>query len=217
MLFSQRASSFSGRVDNVFLLTLIVSAIVLFGITSLMVYFVIRYSRRRHPQPVNVSESTPLEISWTLATTVLFLAMFVYGWTNYEYMRNAPRDAMVIDVTARQWSWSFKYPNGKVTPDLYLALGRPVKVLLRSADVVHGFYIPEFRVKQDVVPGTVNFAWFTPELLGTFDLECTVICGPGHAHMLAKVYVAPESTFKQWYFGPPDAPPPNAATDRSAN
>ena len=217
MIFSQPASSFSGRVDNVFLFTLVLSVVFLVGITATMIYFVWRYSRHRHPQPENVAENTALEITWTVIPTLLFLAMFLYGWTNYEYMRNAPRDAMVIDVTARQWSWSFKYPNGKVTPDLYLALGRPAKVLLRSADVVHGFYIPEFRVKQDVVPGVTNFAWFTPELLGTFDLECTVICGPGHAHMLAKVYVAPEAAFKQWYFGPPDAPPPNAATDRSAN
>jgi cytochrome c oxidase subunit 2 len=216
MPWTQPASSFSGKVDDVFLYTLILSAFFLIGITSAIVYFVIRYSRRRHPQPEKVEESLALEIAWTVTPTVLFLTMFVYGWTNYEYMRDAPRDAMLVDVTARQWSWSFKYPNGKVTSDLYLALDRPVKALLHSADVIHGFYIPEFRVKSDVVPGTTNFVWFKPELLGTFDLECTVICGTGHAHMLAKVYVVPEERFKQWYFGPTDAPLPIPAISRSA-
>jgi cytochrome c oxidase subunit 2 len=208
MPFREPASSFSGRVDDVFLFTLVLSVVFLVGITATIVYFVIRYSRRRHPKAVSVEENTPLEIAWTAIPTVLFLTMFVYGWTNFAYMREAPRDAMVIDVTARQWSWSFKYPNGKTTLDLYLALGRPVKVLLHSVDVVHGFYIPQFRVKQDVVPGMTNFAWFQPELVGSFDLECTVICGPGHAHMLAKVYVVPEERFKEWYFGPADAPLP---------
>ncbi len=208
MPFAQPASNIGGRVDDVFLYTLALSVIVLVGITGLVVFFVVRYARRRHPQPVNVSENTPLEISWTVGTTVLFLTMFFYGWTNFEYLRRPPRDAMVIDVTARQWSWSFRYPNGKTTPDLYLALNRPVEVLLHSADVIHGFFIPAFRVKEDEVPGKTNYAWFRPELLGTFDLECTVICGPGHAHMLAKVYVVPEDKFKEWYFGPADTPPP---------
>jgi cytochrome c oxidase subunit 2 len=208
MPLTEPASSFSGRVDDVFLYIFVLSAIFLIGITATIVYFVVRYSRKRHPRPVNVVENTALEVTWTVIPTVLFLSMFVYGWTNFEYMRQVPRDAMVIDVTARQWSWSFRYPNGKVTPDLYLALDRPVKVLLHSADVIHGFYIPEFRVKEDVVPGKTNFAWFQPELLGSFDLECTVICGPGHAHMLAKVNVVSEKDFKQWYFGPADAPLP---------
>jgi len=212
MPFSQPASNLSVVSDNVFLYTLALSALVLLGITTLLIYFVVRYSRRRHPQPVNVSENTPLEVGWTVATTVLFLTMFAYGWTGFEYMRQAPRDAMAIDVTARQWSWSFKYPNGKAAPDLYVALGRPVRVLLHSADVIHGFYVPAFRVKSDVVPGRTNDAWFTPERLGTFDIECTVICGPGHAHMLGKVYVVPELSFKQWYFGPTDAPLPSPAT-----
>jgi cytochrome c oxidase subunit 2 len=215
MPLTDPASSFSGRVDDVFLYIFTLSAIFLLGITGTIIYFVIRYSRKRNPNPVNVTENTILEIAWTVTPTLIFLSMFVYGWTNFQYMREAPRDAMVINVTARQWSWSFKYPNGKVTSDLYLALDRPVKVLLHSEDVIHGFYIPEFRVKEDVVPGKTNFAWFQPELLGTFDLECTVICGPGHAHMLAKVYVVPEKDFKQWYFGPADAPLPNPASASS--
>jgi len=209
MQFFGSVSNVSDKVDSVFMFIFVLSVIFLVGITATMIAFVIRYSRRRHPNPVNIEGNTALEIAWTVIPLVLFLGMFVYGWTNYQYMRSAPRDAMVIDVNARQWSWSFKYPNGRVTPDLYLALDRPVKLLLHSADVIHGFYVPAFRVKSDVVPGKTNYVWFVPQILGTYDVECTVICGVDHAHMLAKIQVVPESSFKEWYFGPDDAPPPS--------
>jgi cytochrome c oxidase subunit 2 len=180
-------------------------------ITFLLIYFSVRYSRRRNPVPVDIEGNFWLEVGWTLTPLVLFLGMFYFGWTNFRYMRNAPADAMVIEVTARQWAWSFKYPNGKQTEDLYLALNRPFTFQLRSLDVIHGFYIPAFRIKEDVVPGKENHAWVQPSLLGAFDLQCTVICGPGHAKMLAKVYVVPEADFKAWYFGGEDAPLPNFA------
>jgi cytochrome c oxidase subunit II len=208
MQFFDSASNINDKVDNVFVFIFVLSVIFLVGITATMIAFVIRYSRRRHPQPVNIEGNTALEIAWTVIPLVLFLGMFVYGWTNFQYMRSAPRDAMVVEVNARQWSWSFKYPNGRVTPDLYLALDRPVKLLLHSADVIHGFYVPAFRVKSDVVPGKTNYVWFIPQILGSYDLECTVICGVDHAHMLAKIHVVPEAAFKEWYFGPDDALPP---------
>jgi cytochrome c oxidase subunit II len=209
MQFFEATSNINDKVDSVFVFIFALSVLFLVGITATMVAFVIRYSHRRHPQPVNIEGHTALEIAWTVIPLVLFLGMFVYGWTNFEYMRSAPRDAMVIEVNARQWSWSFKYPNGRVTPDLYLALDRPVKLLLHSADVIHGFYVPAFRVKSDVVPGKTNYVWFAPQMLGAYDVECTVICGVDHAHMLAKVQVVPETAFKEWYFGPDDAPPPS--------
>ena len=127
--------------------------------------------------------------------------MFYYGWTNYRYLREVPRDAMVIKVTARQWAWSFTYPNGRQTSELYVALGRPVRLDLKSLDVLHGFYVPAFRVKADVVPGKNNYTWFQPEQLGDFDIECTVMCGVNHSYMLSKVHVIPEADFSAWYFG----------------
>jgi len=209
--FFQSASSASDKVDGVFLFIFALSVIVLVGVTATMVYFVVRYSRKRNPQPTNIEGHMGLEITWTVIPLVLFLVMFYFGWTNFHYMRSAPRDAMVIDVTGRQWAWSFKYPNGRLTEELYLALDRPVKLNLHSADVVHGFFVPAFRVKSDVVPGRTNTLWFEPTLLGTFDIECTVICGVNHSYMVSKVHVVPEERFKAWYFGPEDAPPPVAA------
>lgn len=210
MPFLAQASSFSGSVDRVFLGSLAVCAAFLLLVSFFIVYFSIRYSRKRNPQPVDIHENTPLEIVWTVVPLVLFLVMFYYGWTDFRTMRHPPPDAMVVEVTARQWAWSFKYPNGKQTDELYVALGRPVKVITRTLDVIHGFFVPAFRVKVDVVPGKSNFVWFTPRLLGDFDIQCTVICGVNHSAMLSKVRVMPEAEFKRWYFS--DEAVPKLAT-----
>jgi cytochrome c oxidase subunit 2 len=175
-------------------------------ITFFIVYFCIRYSRKRNPEPVDIHENTPLEITWTVVPLVLFLVMFYYGWTDFRTMRNPPPDAMVVQVIARQWAWSFKYPNGKQADELYIPLARPVKLITRTLDVIHGFFVPAFRVKVDVVPGKSNFVWFTPWLLGDFDIQCTVICGVNHSAMLSKVRVMPEDEFKRWYFSDEAAP-----------
>jgi cytochrome c oxidase subunit 2 len=173
-----------------------------------MIYFVIRYARKRHPRAEQIEGNTFLEIVWTTVPLALFLVMFYYGWTNFSYMRNAPRDAMVVKVLGRQWAWNFEYPNGKQTDKLFVALGKPTKLELRTPDVIHGFFVPAFRLKQDVVPGRVNTTWFEPTQLGAFDIECTVICGVSHSLMLSKVVVVPEDEFKAWYFGGEDAPEP---------
>jgi cytochrome c oxidase subunit II len=157
---------------------------------------------------VDIEGHAWIETVWTVAPTVIFLVMFFYGWTNFRYMREVPREAMVIEATGRQWAWSFKYPNGKRTLELVLAAEKPVKIELRSLDMIHGFFIPAFRIKEDVVPGKENYTWFVPTQLGSFDIECTVICGVSHANMLAKAVVVPVSDFESWYFGGDDAPLP---------
>jgi len=210
------ASTAAGGVDAVFLYIVALSVAFLLLITLLMVYFVIKYSRKRHPRGEDIEGHAGLEVAWTVIPTLLFLTMFYFGWTNYDYMRSAPRDAMVINGTARQWAWSFDYPNGKRTTDLVLALNRPVKVELRSLDVIHGFYVPAFRVKEDAVPGRQNYTWFTPTLLGTYDVECTVICGVNHANMLAKAFVVPVSDFEKWYFGGENTPLPGQPAPAAA-
>lgn len=211
MPFFQQASSAAGGVDSVFLFIFALCVVFLVAITFLMVYFIIKYSRKRHPKGEDIEGNTWLEIVWTVIPTILFLLMFYFGWTNFDYERSVPRDAMVITVTARQWAWSFTYPNRKQTTQLFLALNKPAKMELRSLDVIHGFYIPAFRIKEDVVPGKENYTWFIPTRLGSFDIECTVICGVNHANMLSKVVVVPVAEFEAWYFGDEDAPLPGQA------
>ncbi len=216
MPFFQQASTAADRVDAVFLAITAVCAAFLIFITFLMLYFVFKYNKKRHPKGEDIEGNTALEIAWTVTPTVLFLVMFYFGWTNFDYERNVPRDAMVIDVTARQWAYSFTYPNGKQTTQLFLALNKPARMNLHSLDVIHGFYIPAFRIKEDVVPGRDNYTWFTPTKLGNFDIMCTVICGVDHANMLSKAVVVSVPDFERWYFGGEDAPLPGQAQSAAA-
>ncbi len=186
-------------VDRILFVILGVTVALLVLITFLLVFFVIRYNRKRHPRPAEVKEHLGLEIAWTVIPTILVLGMFYYGVVGYDILRRVPRGAMVVKVTARQWSWLFTYDNGRESPVLKVPLGRPVKLLMRSEDVIHGFYIPSFRVKQDIVPGMETYLWFQPTVLGTYDVFCTQYCGLEHARMLAKVEVLSPYEFAAWY------------------
>jgi cytochrome c oxidase subunit 2 len=196
------ATGISGRiVDNVFLYILIICVFLLGLITFLMVYFVIRYRREKHPKPVDIEGSLWLEITWTVIPTLIVLTMFYYGMTGFEFLKKVPPGAMTVNVIARQWSWLFKYENGIQDPELRVPVGKPIKLLLHSLDVIHGFYIPAFRIKQDVVPGMTNYLWFQPTQVGTFDIMCSQYCGLEHSHMLSKMIVLPQEEFAKWYQG----------------
>lgn len=211
MDWMNQAALSAEKSDAVFFYVFGLSVAFLIFITALMIYFVVRYSKKRHPKAEQIHGHVGLEILWTSIPLVLFLSIFYYGWTNYEYMSQAPRDAMAIKVTARQWSWSFEYPNGKQTKVLFAPVGKPMKVDVHSADVVHGFFVPSFRLKIDAVPSRTNTTWFQATKVGSYDIECTVICGVDHSLMLSKVIVVPEEEFKAWYFGGDDAPEPGQA------
>ena len=194
------ATGVSGRVvDNVFLYILLISICLLGLITFLMVYFVIRYRREKHPQPADIEGSTWLEVTWTVVPTLIVLTMFYYGLTGFDFLKKVPPGAMEVKVIARQWSWLFQYENGTHETELRVPLGRPVKLLLTSQDVIHGFYAPAFRIKQDAVPGMTTYLWFQSTQLGTFDVLCSQYCGLEHSHMLSKIVVLPEEEFTRWY------------------
>jgi cytochrome c oxidase subunit 2 len=108
---------------------------------------------------------------------------------------------MVVKVIARQWSWLFQYENGAKDPELRVPVGKPVKLILTSQDVIHGFYAPAFRIKQDAVPGMTTYLWFQPTQAGTFDVMCSQYCGLEHSHMLTKIIALPEEEFIKWYQG----------------
>ncbi len=211
MDWMNQAALSAQKSDAVFFYVFGLSVVFLVFITTLMIYFVVRYSKKRHPKAEQIEGHVGLEILWTTIPLVMFLSIFYYGWTNYEYMRLAPRDAMAVKVTARQWSWSFEYPNGKQSKVLFAPIGRPMKMEVRSVDMVHGFFVPAFRLKIDAVPSRTNTTWFQATKVGSFDIECTVICGVDHSLMLSKVIVVPEDEFKAWYFGGEDAPEPGKA------
>ena len=194
------ATGISGRVvDNVFLYILLICVFLLALITFLMVYFVIHYRREKHPQPVDIEGSTWLEVTWTVLPTLLVLTMFYYGLTGFQFLKKVPEGAMNVKVIARQWSWLFQYDSGTQDSELRVPVGKPVKLILTSQDVIHGFYIPAFRIKQDAVPGMTNTLWFQATEVGTFDVMCSQYCGLEHSHMLSKVIVLPQEEFTKWY------------------
>jgi len=199
-MFVSWATGLSGEVvDKVFFYILGITIFFLCLITFLMVYFVIRYRKKRNPQPAEIQENIWLEIIWTVVPTLLVLTMFYYGLTGFNFLKKAPAGAMKVKVVARQWSWLFEYETGMKSNELKVPLGRPVQLSLTSEDVIHGFYAPAFRIKQDVVPGMVNSLWFQPTEIGTFDVLCTQYCGLQHAKMLTKIVVLPVDEFNQWY------------------
>ena len=191
----------TGKVDSAFLFIVAVSVALLFIVTAAMIFFLIRYNRKRHPQPEEVKESTALEIIWTIIPTILVLLMFYYGWVNFDYIRNPPGNALPVNVIARQWSWRFSYENGKQSDVLRVPVNKPVKLILTSVDVIHSLFIPAFRIKEDCVPGMKTHLWFNANEAGTYDIFCTEYCGVGHSHMLSKVIVMPAGDFESWYQG----------------
>ncbi len=191
----------SNPADDTFFFILGISVTLLVLNTAVMIYFLFRYSRKRHPQAEEVKENTPLEIIWTVIPTLLVLAIFYVGWKGFVYMRTVPPDALPIKVTARQWSWTFDYANGKETNVLKVPVRKPVKLLITSADVLHSLFIPAYRIKEDCVPGMETHLWFLPDQLGSYDLFCTEYCGVGHSAMITKVEVMPQKDFEEWYAG----------------
>lgn len=186
-------------IDPVFMFIFGACLILLLGITLVMLYFVVRYHRSRAPQPTSQAEGNLLlETVWIVLPTLLVLAMFWYGWKEYLVLRTVPKDALPVTATARMWSWEFTYANGKSSPKLYVPVGKPVRVELVSKDVIHGFFLPAFRVKRDVVPGMSNFVWFVATKPGSYDLFCSQYCGTQHSAMVTTVEALPEAEFNVW-------------------
>lgn len=186
-------------IDPVFTFIFAACLVLLVGITVVTALFVIRYHRSRAPEPTSQVEGNIwLEIIWVVLPSLLVLAMFYYGWAGYLALRNVPEGAMEVTATARMWSWTFTYSDGRTSPKLYVPVGKPVKVLLVSNDVLHGFYLPAFRVKRDVVPGMKNYAWFVATKAGSYDLFCSAYCGTGHSAMITTVEALPEAEFAAW-------------------
>jgi cytochrome c oxidase subunit 2 len=197
-------SNFVNSVDGTFLFTLVVSIFFLVLITFLMIFFVIKYSRKRNPKGTNIHGNMGLEIAWTGIPTILVLIMFWYGWQGYKEMVDIPEDAMPINVTAQMWKWTFQYEDGKTTDTLYVPVNKPIKLILNSNDVNHSFFIPAFRIKKDVFPNRERVAWFIAEQTGSYNIACAEYCGLNHSYMYSKIIVLPEEEFKNWMYGMSD-------------
>jgi cytochrome c oxidase, subunit II len=192
------ASNFVQGVDSVFKLILGISFFFLIGITAVIIIFIIKYNKKKHPKAEQIPNNTALEITWTVIPLILVLVMFYYGYMAFLPMRKAPKDAMVVKTTGRMWTWDFEYPNGKHSPELVVPLKKAVRLDMTSKDVIHGMFIPAFRLKEDVIPGKQTLIWFIPELEGSYEIFCSAYCGIDHSTMQSAVKVIPEAEFNKW-------------------
>ena len=180
-------------VDQAFWYILGISIVLLFGITVVMVGFVIRYRRSKNPVPSDIRDNYKLEIIWTVIPTLIALSMFYFGWKSYVGLREVPEDAIEIEVEAQMFSWIFIYDNDKETEnELVVPVGHAIKLNIHSVDVLHSFYLPAFRVKVDAVNGLPTYAWFQADKIGEYDIQCTEYCGTEHSAMVAKLKIVPE-------------------------
>ena len=204
MLIPQ-ASNTASNVDAVFYRILWIEISLLVIVTFTMVFFVVKYNSRKKTVPENISGSVLLEIIWTVIPTLIVLVMFYIGLVSFDSIRAVPKTVMDIRVNGRQWSWLFTYENNRQSSDLRVPVGKAVKLLLTSDDVLHSFYIPAFRIKEDCVPKMETYLSFTPDEIGTYDIFCTEFCGLGHSGMVAKVVVMNNNDFDSWYAAVPAA------------
>lgn len=186
-------------VDQSFYYIIGFSFVFLFAITAVMIYFVIRYRRSKHPKPADIRGNWVLETVWVVLPTIIALSMFVSGWKSYTGLRTVPEGAIEIEVYGQSFSWLFYYPNEKETEnEIVVPINTPIKLNITSDDVIHSLFIPAFRVKVDAVNGLQTYAWFYPEKKGEYFFQCTEFCGTGHADMTGVVRVVSKEEYEKW-------------------
>ena len=194
-------STTAHEVDGLFQFIMISSILLTILVAVAMVYFIWKYRRRSHTdRPVDVHESKWLEVSWIVIPTLLVLVVFFWGFRVYVGTSIPPTDAIEIKVMAQKWAWQFEYDNGNVGyGEIYVPAGRPVKLTMTSQDILHSFYVPEFRIKHDVLPNRYSFVWFEAPEEGVYQVVCTEYCGTGHSNMGAKIHVVSAAEYYDKY------------------
>jgi cytochrome c oxidase subunit II len=217
----RQMSTLAEGIDNMYYFIFWVSVVFFVAIIGVALWCIVKYRASKHPHATPPGHHDVLELFWTFAPLLLLIPMFHYGFKSYVRAMVAPDDAIEVRVRGKQWAWDFYYPGDtEASPsELVVPVGRPVKMVMSSQDVLHSFFIPEFRVKRDVVPGMYSSVWF--EALETtskynaaenkvqgapLDLFCTEYCGTSHSQMLAAVHIVSEEDYAAFISGK-DRPP----------
>ena len=206
-LFPERASTMAPKIDALFIFLLAVSGLFTLLICALIITFALRYRRKpgRVAATSHVHSNLRLELLWTAIPLVIALSAFAWGATLFVDYAIAPEDARTVYVVGKQWMWKVQHPEGrKEINELHIARGYPVRLTLVSDDVIHSFYVPAFRVKQDALPGRYTSLWFEATRTGEFDLFCAEYCGTNHSKMIGKIVVLEPSDFQKWLAGQKD-------------
>jgi len=192
-------SNFVHGVDSAFAIIIGISLFFLVAIMGLLIYIVIRFSKKKNPVAQQFTHNNKLEFIWTAIPLILVMLMFYYGYMGFSEMRKKPKDSYKIDAIGRMWEWEFVYPNGKKQKDtLVIPKNVAVELNLISEDVNHSFFIPAFRVKEDMVQGLTNFMWFEAYEEGDYDIFCTEYCGLEHSKMIGITRVVTQENFDAW-------------------
>jgi cytochrome c oxidase subunit 2 len=197
----EQASTTAADVDRVFFFLCSVCGAVGLLVAVLLIYFAVRYRMRpgQVGPPPKTDPSRPLEWFWTLTPLGFFVVMFVWGAVVYFDAFRAPDDAATVYGVGKQWMWKFQHPEGQREINaLHVAVGQPVRLVMTSEDVIHSFFVPEFRVHMDVLPERFTSVWFKPTLAGEYHLFCSQFCGTNHAGMVGTVTVMEPAEYQRW-------------------
>jgi cytochrome c oxidase subunit II len=188
------------KVDNLYSFLLISSFISCVILIGGMIYFVYKYRRRSaNDKTPRITHNNFLEFLWSFIPLVLFMVIFAWGWKVYHELREMPKDGMEIHVFGKQWAWEIQYKSGVATSNLIVVpVDTDIKLIMTSKDVLHSFYVPSFRIKQDVVPGRYTTLWFKSNKLGEFHIFCAEYCGTSHSGMLGTIKVVPREDYDKW-------------------
>ncbi|RHX81671.1 cytochrome c oxidase subunit II [Leptospira yasudae] len=211
-----QASEVAKNVDNLYLFLLVSSLISFVILIGGMTWFIFKYRRKTDTdKTAYITHNTLAEFLWSFIPLVIMIVIFWWGWVIFADLRRVhDKGDIEIHVTARQWQWTFKYPNGVtvVSPNateklnslfqpngIYVPVGKTVRLVMTSQDVLHSFYVPAFRNKMDAIPGRYTTLTFTPTEKGDFVVYCTEFCGTSHSNMLSAIRVVDSETFDKWY------------------
>lgn len=196
----EAASEIAPKVDNVLIAVTVISFIFFIIISVTLVVFAVKYRRRTaNDRTPGITGNEPLEIIWTVVPSIILVAIFIHGLVVFNELRTPPEEAVEVTAVGKQWLWQFEYSDGRKTiNELNVQQNLPVKMIMRSDDVLHSFFIPAFRVKQDILPGRFTQLWFTPTKVGSFIIFCAEYCGTGHSQMLGRVNVMSPEAFARW-------------------
>lgn len=211
-LIPEQASTYAERVDPLYYFLVILSVAITVGVFIALTYLGIRYKRVDGEERESVPLENPLlEIIWTIIPAIALVAIFAWGAKLYADYTLAPETSMQIDVVGKQWMWKIQHPSGmREVNNLHIPVGRPIRLNMTSQDVLHDFYLPAFRVKNDVIPGRFTSLWFEATKVGTYKIFCAEYCGTEHSLMGGEVTVMEPEDYIEWLAGGPKKSPVDA-------
>ena len=215
-LFPEQASTVAPQVDALYFFLVGISGFFTVLIAALIVYFAIKYRRGSKAERQQGDRSSlPLELTWILIPLAINMVIFVWGTSLYFETEHAPSNAMKIYVVGKQWMWKFKHPTGnREINELHVPVGQPIVLEMISEDVIHDLFVPAFRVKNDVRPGSHSRVWFQATKTGSFHLFCAEYCGVDHSRMVGRVIVMEPNDYQQWLSGDTRGETPELAGQR---